>query len=300
MEKSKRWTVSKTTKYFIDLILSDEQKEKDSEIIKFRNRWKLGNKGLKDEKEYPIWKKKVEKTCQNYCHEVIISEVEVYLRIGEGKLPGPIFSSSLEDRVRTMNFGDSLTSVFAIEVRALGKKLKIPTEYDGFLEYYLIYNKMKFKFIFNRGIITTVRFRFTEKHGLLSENVCLILGENTLSTDLDNYWDKQIKPHLHELPGRINGIRRIGENTWLITKMKKHKKRDGGWSSAYIDEATDKKVRVGDREIITDSLPEEILDKLYSSSSSKNEKEINRKINRSLARKVYNTRYYRIKKKPLR
>jgi hypothetical protein len=299
MGKSKRWSVSKTTKYFIDLILADEQKEKDSEIIKFRNRWKLGNKGLKNENFYQEWKKKVEKTCQGYCDEVVISEVEVYFRIGEGKLPGPIFSSSLEDRVRTMNFGDSLTSVFAVEVRVLGKKLKIPAEYDGFLEYYLIYNKMKFKFIFNRGITTTVRFRFTEKHGLLSENVCLILGENTLSTDFDNYWDKQIKPHLHELPGRINGIRRIGENTWLITKMKKHKERDGGWSSVFIDEATDKNIRVGDRELITERLKEKALNKLYSSSSSENEKETNRKINRSLARKVYNVRQYRFKKKHL-
>lgn len=299
MDKSKRWTVSKTTKYFIDLILSDKKNEKYCEIIKFRNRWKLGHKGLEDEKDYSAWKKKVEKKCQNYCHDVTISEVEVYFKIGEGKLPGPIFSSSLEDRVRSMNFGDSLTSVFAIEVRALGKKLKIPAEYYGFLEYYLIYNKMDFKFIFNRGLTTTIRFRFSEKYGELSENICLILGENTLSTDLDNYWDKQIKPHLHQLTGRINGIRRIGENTWLITKMKKHKKRDAGWSSAYIDEATDKKIRVGDRELIINSMSENALDKLYSSSSTQNEKLINRKINRTLAKKVYNVRHYRFKKKQL-
>jgi len=300
MKKSKGWSVDDTTKFFIDERLSEDQNKKDSEIVKFRTRWKLGKKGLKNPKAFPRWQKKVIRECHDYCRKIKLSELEFYFNLAEGDQKYTIPSSLLEDRTRELNFGDSLTVLFAYEALVLGRNIKIPAEYQSFFENYLLYNTKDYSLIFNHGITVSHRFRFDEENGIITENVCLILGENSISGDLDNFWEEKLKPYLINLNGRIHDIQRVGKSTYLITKMKRHKEKDGGWSSAYFDYATDKKIRVGDRELITDSLSEKELGKLYSSSSSKNEQKKNRNINRSLARKVYNSRYYRFKKKLLR
>jgi len=297
--KGKKWRINETTKYFLSLILIDEKKEERSEIIKFRLRWKLGKEGLPNERYFPEWQKKVERECQGYCHEIKVSEIEVYFNPDEKISSEPIFSSLMENRVREFDFGRNLTSLFVLEIRALGKKLRIPSEYDSYLEYFLIYDKENVHMIFNHGITTSVRFRFSEEYGELSENVCLTLGENTVSDDLDIFWETQLKPFLTSLSGRINDVKRIGRTTRLLKKMKKNKPKDGGWSSFYRDDATDKKIRTGDREIILDTLSDKQLDRLYSVNSPEKEKELNKKINKTLGRKVYNERYYRYKRKSL-
>jgi len=245
-----RWKIDKTTRFFIDCILDKDLDDKDSKILAFRRHWELGDEGLENKKLLPDWKKKIKNRCLASEEETKVSELEVYFEKADSNSPDAVLSSVVEKRIiKEIWIEDKLTeeekleykivSVFALAVRSLGYELKIPAEFDRFLEYFLIHNERHYNLILNRGITIGVRYRFNEKE------------------------DKN------------------------------------SWASFYTDHVNKKKTRIGDREIIIDKMTDRQLDKLYSAKDPTKAKEIDRKINTSLNRKIHNERYYRSKRKPL-
>jgi len=305
-----RWKIDKTTRFFIDCILDKDLDDKDSKILAFRRHWELGDEGLENKKLLPDWKKKIKNRCLASEEETKVSELEVYFEKADSNSPDAVLSSVVEKRIiKEIWIEDKLTeeekleykivSVFALAVRSLGYELKIPAEFDRFLEYFLIHNERHYNLILNRGITIGVRYRFNEKYGQLGENVYLILGENTSSEDFDRFWNNKVKPYLLNLPARIKGLKKLGKNTEILKEILNEKEDKNSWASFYTDHVNKKKTRIGDREIIIDKMTDRQLDKLYSAKDPTKAKEIDRKINTSLNRKIHNERYYRSKRKPL-
>jgi|GEM_PF-2270998 len=305
-----RWKIDKTTRFFINSILDKDLKGKNSKILTFRQHWELGDKGLENKRLLPDWKKKIINRKLPSEEETKISELEVYFEKADSNSPDSVLSSIVEKRnIKEIWNEDKLTdkekleyhivSVFALEIRNLGHELKIPTEFDLFLEYFLIHNERHYRLILNRGITIGVRYKFSEKYGLLGENVCLILGENTTSEDLDKFWNMKVKPYLLNLPARIKGLKKLGKNTEILKEILNEKADKNSWASFYTDHVNKKKTRIGDREIIIDKMTDKQLDRLYSVKDPAKAEELDKKINTSLNRKVHNERYYRSKRKPL-
>jgi len=286
-----KWSIDKTSRHFINLILEDKKQE----ITNFRRRWKLGANGLPDSNFFKGWKKKVEKECQNFRRKVRVSELEVYFNAGDTLLTHPILSSEMEGRLREQNQGDNLEAVFNLEIRALGSKLRFPSEWDRFLENYVIYNEKIFELIFNRGITISVRYRVNEEYGLIGENICLILGENTGSEDLDNFWKQEIKPLLDNLQARIRDKKRLGKNIDILDEMVRRRAEAEEYRKEFKDRRISSEYKERDRDIALATMKDTEIDKLYSKISPEKEK----KLNKALDRKVQNTRHYRKKRNPL-
>jgi len=287
----KKWKVDETTKCFINLKLEKGKQD----IIEFRRRWKLGDKGLKDGRYFSSWKKRIEKECQNLRRPIRISELEAYFDMPDIPLARPVLSSTLENGLREENLGDSLPVVYKIELRALGKKIGIPAEFDLFLDHFVTYNVANFDLIFNHGVKTSIRYRINEEFGLISENVCIILGQNTGSEDLDNLWKKRIKPLLENLFERIKDKNRKSKDYKILEELSKRDGKSGTSQKTKIDIATDKKMGVYDVEIAMSSMSEKERDELYEGVPI--EEQI--KTEKKLSRKVQNIRYYRTKRRPL-
>lgn len=282
--KTDGWKVDKTTKEFISIILD----ENDEKISEFRQRWKLGKRGLKDGSYFNAWKEKVEEECQNLRREINILELEAYLDMANFPLVQPILSLNLEDKFREQHLGKTLQEVFGIEIRHLGYTLNLPQEFDLFLENYITYNDKNYDLIFNHGMGLSIRYQFNEEFGLLDEKVCLTLGNNTASPDLDNYWVKEIKPLLINLQSRIRDKKRLGKNYAQLKRIVAHGKHNNKTADLIIDPATGKKERLSDAEIAIEGLSEKEAD-IASSYSTPEEEKQKRK---SSQRKVQNQRHY--------
>jgi hypothetical protein len=289
--KMKKWKVDETTKYFINLKLEKENQD----IVDFRRRWKLGDKGLKDGNYYSAWVEKLEKECQNLRRPIRISELEAYFDIPDIPLARPILSSELEGRLREENLGDSFPAVFKMELRGLGKKIGIPAEHDLCLEHFITYNVVNFDLVFNHGIKTSIKYRINEEFGLIGENICLILGQNTGSEDLDNLWKREIKPRLKNLLERTRDKERKSKNAPILEEMTKKKTEDEEMKKYFKNRRVPNEHRERDRDIALVTMKEKEIDRLYSRNSPKNEKQINK----TLGKKVQNIRHYRSKRHPL-
>ncbi|OQY68514.1 hypothetical protein B6D29_00755 [Microgenomates bacterium UTCPR1] len=293
MKKISKWIVDDATKFFIDFALKDENKQEKSKIIAFRRRWLLGDYGLKNKSLFLDWTKRIRKECQSYRHEVKVSEIEVYFDTGEKFLPQPIFSTTIEQRAREEKWGDGLVSVFALELRALGYALKIPAEYDKFLEYYVIYGRKNFKRIKTPGITVSIRYRLNEFHGLIGENVCLTLGQNTGSIDLDNLWNTRVRPNLKSLEARIKDKERMSKNKKLLKEMVERNALEKNWQAEWFDPKTHKKLKETDRDIVAGTKGINELNRMYRNKSPQEVK----KLNSSMGKQIQNMRYHRSKKK---
>lgn len=285
------WQLDETSRHFITVILEDKKQE----IVEFRRRWKLGDNGLPDKKSFPDWKDKVERECRGLRREIRVSEVEAYLDTSDALLDQPVLSSQAEGRFREENWGDSLTAAFALEIRALGRRLKFPQEWDRILEYYVLYNQKGFELIFNQGLTTSIRYRLNEEFGLLSENICLTLGENTASSDLENLWSQQIKPLLANLLVRIRDKKRKGKNALILEEMTRMKSEDAELKKQSKDLQISNEYKERDRDIALATMTDEETDRLYGHNSLRKENQVNKK----LGKKVQNMKYYRSKRHPL-
>ncbi len=290
-KKADNWQVDEASKHFIRIKLASNR----DKILAFRNRWKITNNCPGNTVGLPVWRKQISLECQNLRRKIRISELEAYFETPDALLPYPILSSEIEGRLREENWGNSLESTFALEIRALGAKLKFPSAWDLILRYFLFFDRENFDLIFNHGITLSVRYRINEEYGPIGENVCLTLSENTASPDLDNFWNNQVKPLLVNLKARTKDRLRNSKDSSIFEEMTKRKTEDEEMKKCFKGRSLQNEYKEKDIDIAIAGMDEERIDRLYGKPSQKKEK----KINKTLSKKVQNIRYYRNKRRPL-
>ncbi|MCX6792320.1 MAG: hypothetical protein NT149_04765, partial [Candidatus Gottesmanbacteria bacterium] len=213
-----------------------------------------------------------------------------------GELEQPVLSSDLEGRLREEDRGNSLEAAFELEVRAFGAELKFPSAWDRVLEYYLLFNNENFELVYNHGITISVRYRINKEYGLIGENVCLTLDENTASPDLENFWIEQVKPLLDNLPARVKGHTRRGKNVYIFEELLEREAMKPGWQETEKNEETGEVIKDTDVDIAIARLSDEEADRVSSFQTPEQEKQIRK----TLGKKVRNARYQWNKKHPVR
>ncbi|MCX5638831.1 MAG: hypothetical protein NTX52_14230 [Planctomycetota bacterium] len=288
----KRWQLDETSRLFIHEKLA----ENHDKILAFRDRWKITDDCPGSPDGLPNWKKIIERECQHLRRKIRVSEMEVYFVIPYGELEQPVLSSDLEGRLREEDRGNSLEAAFELEVRAFGAELKFPSAWDRVLEYYLLFNNENFELVYNHGITISVRYRINKEYGLIGENVCLTLDENTASPDLENFWIEQVKHLLDNLPARVKGHTRRGKNVYIFEELLEREAMKPGWQETEKNEETGEVIKDTDVDIAIARLSDEEADRVSSFQTPEQEKQIRK----TLGKKVRNARYQWNKKHPVR
>lgn len=280
--KRDNWKLDKTSRHFILVTLTENQ----NKILAFRRRWHIDDDGLPDDNYFFPWRTEIEEECQNMRCEIRVSELEAYFEAPNEILARPILSSDLEGRLREEKRGDSLEVVFKAEIRTLGSQLELPAEWDLIIDHYVTYNVFNFDLVFNHGITTSIRYKASEDSGLIGENICLILGQNTGSEDLDNFWAREIKPLLKNLIERVKDKKRYGSAADIREKMATFGALGKNWQTSWNDPETSKLLKERDRDIVLATMSDKKADQMYSHASEKKTK----KLNMILGKRVQNIR----------
>jgi len=181
----------------IELVVGDHQ----TEILKFRKKWKIRPQGYKTNRSRNAWYKKRLRRYKRQSQIVYEHIGEVEIDVNRFYLVKPPQRLPQKRESRTIKIGKSFVYYFRQRVLELAAKINLDPTWDSVLENYILTNIVDMRYLPYAGIAISKRYFFSHDNKDMGNKVCLTFGPNTRLKDIQLIWKNQVEPIFPSLTG---------------------------------------------------------------------------------------------------